>query len=319
MVPYTVDFSSAQDADEQAERLKDWDQSYEQLSAGRFAGSLLAISFGHTRLFRERLTRSVHQRGVTHARYRTFAAALELSDDAYCRGARVDADALVSFEAATELDLTTPDVCECVAAELDATDFAAFAATVEHRDVGGTLERGAVVPVDPARQAALKTFLRETIELLTADPTPLAQDAAAQALRESVYLRLLDTIDWHVEPRADSASVRRFGLARRALAFVHDRLDEPVGIAELCRHVGCSRRTLQYCFHSAYGVSPLAYMRALRFNGARRALRQGPPEQTVQDVAARWGFWHLSRFSDGYRQRFGELPSATRARRRGAG
>jgi AraC family ethanolamine operon transcriptional activator len=35
---------------------------------------------------------------------------------------------------------------------------------------------------------------------------------------------------------------------------------------------------------------------------------------TVGDVAARWGFWHLSRFAADYRQHFGELPSATRAR-----
>jgi len=35
---------------------------------------------------------------------------------------------------------------------------------------------------------------------------------------------------------------------------------------------------------------------------------------TVGDVAARWGFWHLSRFAADYSRLFGELPSATRAR-----
>jgi len=35
---------------------------------------------------------------------------------------------------------------------------------------------------------------------------------------------------------------------------------------------------------------------------------------SIGDVAARWGFWHLSRFAADYTRLFGELPSATRAR-----
>jgi AraC family ethanolamine operon transcriptional activator len=31
----------------------------------------------------------------------------------------------------------------------------------------------------------------------------------------------------------------------------------------------------------------------------------------VQDIAARWGFWHLSHFANDYRRMFGELPSET--------
>jgi len=31
----------------------------------------------------------------------------------------------------------------------------------------------------------------------------------------------------------------------------------------------------------------------------------------VQEMAARWGFWHLSRFSSDYRTLFGETPSQT--------
>jgi AraC family ethanolamine operon transcriptional activator len=44
----------------------------------------------------------------------------------------------------------------------------------------------------------------------------------------------------------------------------------------------------------------------------RRELRDANPATTqVQDVAARWGFWHLSHFASDYRAMFGELPSDT--------
>jgi AraC family ethanolamine operon transcriptional activator len=51
----------------------------------------------------------------------------------------------------------------------------------------------------------------------------------------------------------------------------------------------------------------------MRLNRVRRELISRH-EETVGDVAARWGFWHLSRFAADYRQHFGELPSATRSR-----
>jgi AraC family ethanolamine operon transcriptional activator len=44
----------------------------------------------------------------------------------------------------------------------------------------------------------------------------------------------------------------------------------------------------------------------------RRALREADPQrETVGDIAARWGFWHLSRFAADYKEMFGELPSNT--------
>jgi AraC family ethanolamine operon transcriptional activator len=75
--------------------------------------------------------------------------------------------------------------------------------------------------------------------------------------------------------------------------------------------VGTSRRKLNYCFQDVLGTSPVKYLRSLRLNGVRRALRQASPGVTVQDIASHWGFWHLSQFAQDYKHLFGELPSAT--------
>jgi len=37
---------------------------------------------------------------------------------------------------------------------------------------------------------------------------------------------------------------------------------------------------------------------------------------TIAEVAMRWSFWHLGRFSESYRQLFKELPSETLKRGR---
>jgi len=58
------------------------------------------------------------------------------------------------------------------------------------------------------------------------------------------------------------------------------------------------------------------FLRALRLNGVRRELRAGRPlAGSVQDTAARWGFWHLGHFVTEYKQMFGELPSETLRRK----
>ena len=43
----------------------------------------------------------------------------------------------------------------------------------------------------------------------------------------------------------------------------------------------------------------------------RHDLQNAMPGESVTDIAERWNFNHLGRFSADYRARFGELPSAT--------
>jgi transcriptional regulator GlxA family with amidase domain len=60
----------------------------------------------------------------------------------------------------------------------------------------------------------------------------------------------------------------------------------------------------------------MQYLRAVRLRGARAALLALAADDptTVADVATRWGFSHLGRFSQYYRSRYGEPPSRTMRR-----
>jgi AraC family ethanolamine operon transcriptional activator len=89
--------------------------------------------------------------------------------------------------------------------------------------------------------------------------------------------------------------------------------DEAISVPELCAATGVSRRALQYAFEDVLHLSPVTYLRAMRLNRVRAELLAGCAD-SVGDIAARWGFWHLSRFAAEYRELFGELPSATRTR-----
>ena len=99
--------------------------------------------------------------------------------------------------------------------------------------------------------------------------------------------------------------VDRFDAAARA------NLGQDVGIAELCRIAGVERRTLLRAFHAIHATSPSRYLRRVRLNLARQSLMAPGTGKTVTEVATRFGFRELGRFSLDYRAQFGEAPSET--------
>lgn len=105
-------------------------------------------------------------------------------------------------------------------------------------------------------------------------------------------------------------------VVKRAQEYMHSQLEQPITLADVCAHVGVSARSLQQTFAQCTGKSPMAFLRDLRLDAARTALQSKFAERApqVSDIAARYGFFHLGHFAEGYRRRFGETPSETRQR-----
>lgn len=102
------------------------------------------------------------------------------------------------------------------------------------------------------------------------------------------------------------------GYLRKAEDYLVAHLDEPVSLADLAEVAGIGARTLSKAFHWRHGVGPLGFLKARRLDAAHRALLAADPKSTtVTDVAMRFGFGHLGRFSADYRQVFQEAPSET--------
>jgi AraC-like DNA-binding protein len=107
------------------------------------------------------------------------------------------------------------------------------------------------------------------------------------------------------------------GIVRAAERFMADNATAPIAMSDVAAHVGISMRSLQAGFRQWRGTQPHIFLRKIRLQGARQDLRAG--EASVTDVALRYGFANLGRFSAYYRAAFGELPSDTRLRTRRQG
>ncbi|BDH55772.1 AraC family transcriptional regulator [Tsukamurella sp. PLM1] len=94
------------------------------------------------------------------------------------------------------------------------------------------------------------------------------------------------------------------------MEYVRGHAQEDLSVARLSQLAGVTARTLQSGFRREAGMSPSEYVRSVRLDGARADLLAGSAG-TVSDVANRWHFFHLGRFAQQYRARFGEAPSRT--------
>jgi AraC-like DNA-binding protein len=98
---------------------------------------------------------------------------------------------------------------------------------------------------------------------------------------------------------------------REATELIDHRYAEPLTVGDMATAVTRSVRSIEDSFQRYLGVSPMAYLRQVRLNHARAALRAADPlETSVASVARSCGFTHPPRFAAYYFQQFGVYPSA---------
>src|ERR1700678_804265 len=103
---------------------------------------------------------------------------------------------------------------------------------------------------------------------------------------------------------------------KKAIELLRADLGRGWNVGDLARLCQVPRRTLEKHFKRFVGFSPLEFLRAERFDEARRRLLKAPPGVSVTKVATDCGLNHLGRFALAYHERHGESPSDTLRRRR---
>jgi AraC family ethanolamine operon transcriptional activator len=307
------------DADELAEHLSAWDQTYEQLARGRFIGRLDELWLDGLQVFRERTSLDVLETGTPWRGSRTFGIPLAMEGVAVYCGKPMPPDMLLTLGPRDTLDLRAPRALDIVGLAWPADALRAFTQDLEGADIEEELRGRRLLPVAPAALASLRYLLHGVFALLDEDAARLADPQVARGLRCTLLETIVAAVrDAAGEPRESFTASVRHATVRRARDYALSRPDEPISVAELCAALRVSRRTLQTCFQDMLGMSPHQYLRTLRLNGMRRDLRSAPGGRVaVHQIAARWGFWHMSSCAADYRRLFGELPSASlRAARR---
>ncbi len=162
--------------------------------------------------------------------------------------------------------------------------------------------------------SGMRAVLRDVLAQLNSKHHLLAQPAMRRAaVRTLVTGLLLAHQHSHTELLREGTAPLRSRHVARAVEYIEDHLAEQITLGDIAQAAGRSARTVSAAFRSHLGVSPMTHVRNRRLERVRRALLTSQESTSV--IALDAGFTHLGRFAAAYRERFGELPSATRSRR----
>lgn len=309
---FCVQTRIAHDADEQARNLHGWQQTYDQLTAGCFTGGLTELCMDHMQVFVETTSHALRQTCEVHKDAYWFGIPTCPAGSGRIDAQVIAADALAFRPGGAEFELLTSAGYEIFGVVVTGDVLRRYAAQVERIGLDDHVPNTAVVPIGMARKERLCASLRRLLGDGAASGAPLST-VARNSLQASVLALLFDVGALSApEPAAMAARPRRQSVVSEARDYVLAHRERAVNVPELCERLHVSRRTLQYCFEDVLGMAPASYLRAIRLNGARRDLSNASRDaRSVQDVAAAWGFWHLSQFAADYRKLFGLRPSET--------
>lgn len=298
------------DMDQHAWAQQGWALHYEQLSPGQFKGRIHQVQLPELTLLREDTDLALRQRGRLDDNVYGFAMALQDSPDLFFNAQRVPPHAIMCGKG-DEVDLRTPPHFTLLALVVDRRLLNPLWERMYHKPLAHWLEKKLVLPTTEVKARNLRQLQLTVLE----QASTLAQRAhptqALRQLRDDILMEWLEALPPQVDTSELPNLERRKKLVNSACELMLAHADEPLSILQVCSRLGTSRRKLNYGFQDVLGTTPVKYLRALRLNHVRRALRQATPGTTVQDVAWQWGFWHMGQFAQDYKKLFDELPSAS--------
>ena len=310
----------SRDVDDQAQALSGWQQHYEQLSCGRFQGELWQAVLRDGFFVRERTNRQLREQIAPPPDHVVIALPQAVQPGSVYAGRPLDPDTLMVLSGGREVDVLS-------AGEMDLIGLAVHRRLLEQSLSPQCLEwllhaeGERNLGLLPEAAQAIRRMLHETfgevgrglVDAEAAAADDFGAGLLQHALQQAVTLAMCGDRNgpqgWSAPRRADS----RLKVVQRAIRFMRDHLDQEIGVADICAAACASRRSLQYCFEEFLHTTPQAYLRALRLNEARRALKasRDPAAKPITELATTLGFSSASHFTRHYKAMFDELPSET--------
>jgi len=295
----------ATDADQHAHNLTNWQQQYDQVSAGKFFGQLTEVQFDGLQIFQEHTSQALRQTCNTWDQSLWLGIPVDENKSSKINGLTVDKNHIMCRQGNCEFELITPNQFDIYGLVVEQEKIQAMAENQHIKIDWAQLHQQGRLTLPEKTITALRFVLNNLVTENNSNqsPTKLQHDVIMMALLESLQ---------NSQPvKTEAISfLRRQHIVEQVKEYLRIHQDSAVTISDLCSLCHVSRRTLQYSFETILGISPLRYLRLSRLNGARRELMSNQ-KKTIADIAAHWGFWHLSQFTQDYKQLFGELPSVT--------
>ena len=294
------------DFEELAARLAGLNQSFEQLSPGRFQGSVeLAMASG-IRLFGGRFNQVICSRGQPPRDQFVLSPVTLANSRSIFRGQTLSVGQLNLVSPGDETNhQTQAEGYDNILLMIGRERLERESERILGRAIGDSTRGQTGLSMDPTGCARLDRLMREALGRMAAGEWESAQRLLERAIELTV--ESLAGADLRPERERRPANPQR--LVARAGELFRERRDTPLSTASVCDALHISERTLRNAFRDTLGISPMQFYKIIRLNAVRRELRGDPG--TILAAARRWGFRHPGEFALDYHRLFGEKPSET--------
>ncbi|SMC72033.1 helix-turn-helix domain-containing protein [Rhizobium sp. RU36D] len=298
---------------EHGRQLRGWRLECVQLSAGAFDGITCELQLDHFQIIRERTNQALIKRGASWPDSIVLSLPLDASGQGWLGGHQLPAGATLLSDGNNLPELRTPTRLDLICVAFSRRWFTIRVIEAGYLRLAEHVWRLERFSIPEQHRLALCALLLSIFEEVERQPSILVHAASREALEDTLLETLLAGLAESVLVTLAEDTPRKQLADQVRYLMLKDPSEAP-NLAEICRRLSISRAHLQNCFQLSYGVTATQMIRAARLHGVRSELRDARlsgRQVSIGDVAARWGFWHWSRFTADYRRQFGELPSVT--------
>ncbi len=309
-------FDSVQnDFDEQAALFSGIDQTYTQLTGGKFEGRLFSADLGPVAIYIEYCNQAIEKEISTSPNEFSFSLALEGQSPSSTYGVMESTDLVyVLPPSGRAVTISPPNgIVMVITADCDAL----LESGLLLKDVAqrlAELDKQGEFLKSPRLAERLRS---DAFSALEAAPQAKSPEMRAKVAELMIFaLATAFTVEWlkldDLMTFQRTAAYERYLQTRSLLRGGPRAMDKSTG--EHAESLG-SKRSIELAFSKLVSMGPLKYSRVARLHNARRKLMDKQRlTKNIGDIAAEEGFWDWSKFSTYYQKQFGELPSDTRGR-----
>ena len=301
-----------EDFEQLNEQVRGWDLEFHQLKAGRSPVELLQLGRPEFMLTRFYFAQPYVQAGCTAQNTLTIGITEEGVDGVTTPDGAVQQDDILCFPSGRELSAVSQAHFKGYSLSISNTLLEEVAESCGIQ-IGAKI--GKVQQVLHCRRSEMNTIrseLRRVCRSLTQIKTADNNLDIIHEMEFNLIRRLLLVMTDSRPSDRLKLSNRKKIVLQRAQDYMQAHINEPITVLELAQAAGSCVRTLEYVFREYFDVTPKAYLKSRRLVAVRNEmLRSFHLKPAINEIANRWGFWHMSQFARDYCRFFGELPSET--------
>ena len=153
------------------------------------------------------------------------------------------------------------------------------------------------------------------IDQLNGQPGALTISGIDEIIYRTLVLMMNKNLleDHHANDRKDYGVRTEI---RRLCEYLKTHLEDQINLTTMEKISGLSSRSLQYGFRKYFGCRPCEWLRNERLNLAKTKLTNSNDNMNITTLVYDLGFPSASLFSKYYKEKFGEKPSETLARKK---